>query len=206
LGAAWLVPLLAIILLGSEVLSRHFVVALPLALILSGAGLSYALTDLVPAAKRTSAVAISALLLVSIITHLWGSYIDPGELELPAIMRTQYITDHSSGYGLREAVQALPALVPEASTVIASMFPDSCHRANFYATPGFALMCTEAPGRTEIEAALANGEPVYVLADNAPNIGIDVVVLEANAERVAAFPRPGETEANASVVLWRLER
>lgn len=204
LGVAWLVPLLAIILLGSEVLSRHFVVALPLALILSGAGLTYALKNLVPAAQRTATIAVSALLLISVIPHLWGSYTNPGELVLPTIMRTQYITDHSSGYGLREAVQALPSLVPENSTVIASMFPDSCHRANFYAVPNFALTCTEASGRSEIEAALASGQSVYVLADNAPNIGIDVMVLEVDAERVAAFPRPGERDAEASVVLWRL--
>jgi hypothetical protein len=45
---------------------------------------------------------------------------------------------------------------------------------------------------------------VYVLTDNAPLIGLDVMTLGAQAEKVTAYPRPGETAETASVVLWRV--
>jgi hypothetical protein len=44
-----------------------------------------------------------------------------------------------------------------------------------------------------------------MLVDNAPIIGADVTQLGVSATRVAGYPRPGETEADASVVLWLLE-
>jgi hypothetical protein len=33
---------------------------------------------------------------------------------------------------------------------------------------------------------------------------VDVAALDADATRVAAYPRPGESAADASVVLWRV--
>jgi hypothetical protein len=85
------------------------------------------------------------------------------------------------------------------------MFPDSCHRANFYAVDDLTMICTAAPGTPEIQDALAQYGAVYILVDNAPLIGVDVATIDAQATRIAAYPRPGETDDTASVVLWLLE-
>src|SRR5262249_19204815 len=113
---------------------------------------------------------------------------------------------HSSGYGLREAVQAFPNTIARRDLpIIGSMFPDSCRRANLYAVGSLQLTCTEAPGTPAIEAALKAQGAVYILDDNAPNIGVDVTTLDAKETRLAVYLRPGETAENASVVLWLLE-
>ena len=84
------------------------------------------------------------------------------------------------------------------------MFPDSCRRANFYAVGAYRLRCVNAPGLPEIEQTLNQHGVVYLLVDNAPLIGVDVATLPAQAQQIAAFPRPGESLEDASVVLWRL--
>ncbi|MBZ0293191.1 MAG: hypothetical protein K8L99_11555, partial [Anaerolineae bacterium] len=150
-------------------------------------------------------ILVSAVVTISFVQFSTIAYRDPGALPLPDAVRTQYITDHSAGYGLREAVFALPETVEPAATIIASMFPDSCRRANFYAQAEFELTCVTAPGTAEIEQALADAGVVYVLVDSAPLIGVDVGTLAAQAELVAAYPRPGEDAVSASVNLWRLE-
>ena len=204
--AAGLLPLLIIIVFGSEVLPRHYVVALPLLFTLSGMGFGAFLNSLSEGRERwVTALLVIALLGVSFFPFWLRAQSDAGTLPLPQAVRTQYIIDHSAGYGLREAMQALPGLVKPDATVIASMFPDSCRRANFYAEPGFRLTCVAAPGLPEIEQALAAGV-VYVLVDNAPLIGVDVSALGVDAEALAVYPRPGESHESASVVLWRLQR
>jgi hypothetical protein len=70
--------------------------------------------------------------------------------------------------------------------------------------PGRALICADRLGVDAIQAALADGGVVYVLADRPPYNGVDVAALDADATRVAAYPRPGESAADASVVLWRV--
>lgn len=83
------------------------------------------------------------------------------------------------------------------------MFPDSCRRANFEAQ-AIRLVCTDAPGIEAINTSLREHGAVYVLTDTAPLIGVDVTALTTRASQLAIFPRPGETEADASVVLWEL--
>jgi hypothetical protein len=90
--------------------------------------------------------------------------------------------------------------------IVASMFADSCHRANFYAIHGRAMLCTDVPGLAEIEAALTEFDAVYVLVERSGVIGVDVAALDADASELAVYPRPGETNTNASVRLWLLQR
>lgn len=205
---AGLLPLLIILILGREVLSRHFIVTLPVLLTLAGAGLGLGLERIRDQRSRYMAAGLGVLALFFGITPFaLTAYSNPAELPLPADARYEHVTSHSSGYGLREAVQSFSTTIPrrDVPIIIGSMFPDSCRRANFYALDGLTMTCVGAPGITEIQAALQGGNPVYVLVDNAPIIGVDVTQLGVSAERVAGYPRPGETEANASVVLWRLQ-
>jgi hypothetical protein len=134
------------------------------------------------------------------------AFSNPGNLLLPDSERRQFITEHSSGFGLREAVLLFPQTVTRRDyPIIGSMFPDGCKRANFYAVDGFAMRCPGAPGMLEVQSALADQGGVYLLTDSAPLIGLDVSTLDAHATRIAAYPRPGETDETATVVLWLLE-
>lgn len=208
LVAAWGLPLLLMMVLGREVLSRHYVVALPLALTLAGVGLATGVHRFKrPQSRQLALYAAWVALALGFVPFALTAYNDPAVLPLPAEVRYEHITSHSSGYGLREAVRQFPETLTQADVpVIGSMFPDSCRRANFYAADGTTMVCADAPGIPQIEQALNEHGAVYVLADDAPNIGIDVTTVDARAERVAAYPRPGETEGKASVVLWRLEK
>lgn len=197
-------PLAAIVILGREVLPRHYVVALPLALLLGGAGLG-ALIGRIPARVPLIAVVVG-LLALGLIPFALDSYRDPAAAALPVEVRAEHVGDHSAGYALREALRDLPLHVPAEARVIGSFFPDSCRRANFYAAPGYALLCADAPGIPVIEAALAAGGPVFVLTDSAPIIGLDVPAFAAarglTAERLAAYARPDDRDP--AVVLWRI--
>ncbi len=203
-----IIPLLTILVLGREVLSRHWVVTLPLLLTLGGAGLSLGLRRVRDSSARQLMTGFGvAALFFGIVPFFLTAYTNPAALPLPADARYEHITSHSSGYGLREAVQALPQTITRRDLpIIASMFADSCKRANFYAVAGLNLRCVGAPGVADIQAALTDQQAVYVLADNAPIIGVDVTALNAKATRIAAYPRPGETPDTASVVLWLLEK
>lgn len=200
------VPMLSILLLGRDVQPRHFVVALPGFLLLGGAGIGLALDRWIKPLnlRQLATVGVAMLLIAGLLPFALTAYTAPEDLPLPPLMRTQYITEHSAGFGLREAVQAFPTTLTDNLPIIASMFPDSCRRANFYAQDGRLMECTDAPGRDRIEAALAEGGAVYVLVETAPIIGLDVQTVDADATRISGYPRPGETEANAAVVLWRL--
>jgi hypothetical protein len=201
-------PLLVMMYFGIEVLPRHYVVALPLALLLGGAGLALAL-DLVQSTRAHSILlrGIVAVCVVTAAPFMATAYAGPGSLPLPQEERSQYVTEHSGGFGLREAVRAFPqTIVRRDLPIIASMFPDSCKRANFYAVNGLVMMCPQLPGQAEIAAALDEQGAAYVLVDTPPAIGLDVTALDANATRVAVYPRPGETEQTATVSLWLVER
>jgi hypothetical protein len=203
----WSLPLLAILLFGREALPRHFVVVLPLALILSGAGLGVLLNAVEPVRLRRALVLVGgAALLIGALPFALTAYRDPGTIPLPRLVYTQYVADHSAGFGLREAVRDLPGLIERDAPVIGSMFPDGCRRANFYATDGYRLHCGDAPGVDRIETALDAFGAAYVLTDEAPLIGVDVATIQAQAVEIARFPRPDETAATASVILWRLTR
>jgi len=198
-------PLGAIVVLGREVLPRHYVVALPLALTLGGAGLGALIGR--ASARSLMTGAVFGLLLLSLMPFALTCYRDPAGAALPVEVRAEHVGDHSAGYGLREALRDLPARVPAGARVIGSFFPDSCRRANFYAAPGYALICADAPGIPAIEAALAGGGPVFILTDSAPLIGLDVPAFAAarglTAARIAAYARPDD--GDPAVVLWRLD-
>lgn len=205
--AAALIPPASMILLSSQIEPRHFVVALPAALILGGGALGGWLGRIPRRPIGRGAVAVwSAALLVSLIPFALTAYQSPGELPLPPRTYAQEVADHSAGFGLREAVLAFPETIgPPGAPIIASMFPDSCKRANFYAAPGYTMTCPAAPGEEAIRAALAGGGPVYVLRE-APTIGLSDEALAAlgQAELLARYPRPDETQETASVTLWRV--
>ncbi len=206
--AALFVPLFIIMYFGREVLPRHFIVALPLGLLLGGAGIGGVIASRQnKGANWTATSLVVVSLLVGALPFMSAAYADPGSLVLPQIERMQFITEHSSGFGLREAVSAFPQTITRRDLpIIASMFPDGCRRANFYAGDGLAMACPQAPGQPEIAAALDEQGAVYVLVDTAPVIGLDVTTLDAQATRLAAYPRPGETDETATVVLWLLEQ
>jgi hypothetical protein len=218
---AVLAPLGAIMALGTEALPRHYAVALPVLCVLVGGGLE-CLDDWwhnAALGQWVRSVIVALFILWVFNFGLYGDfYVSNVRDGFPAAVWSQYFTDHSAGFGLREAVRALPETVePPDAPVIASMFPDSCRRANFYAAPGFDMTCTGAPGVDAITAALAEHGTVYVLVEAAGVIGVDVDTLDGViATRIAGYPRPGECELpddplrpdhpNASsVVLWRLE-
>ncbi len=207
---ALLLPLALIVLLSREVEPRHYVVALPLALTLAGGGMGALLGRVgAPRVRWTVAGLLAAALMVGFVPFAATAYRAPGSLALPPRVARQYLTDHSAGFGLREAVQAFPQTIGRPGPpIIASMFPDGCRRANFYDTHGYGMACPAAPGLEAVRAALAEGETVYVLAESPP-VGAGRAALEAlgaRLTRVAGYPRPGETEATASVTLWRLDR
>lgn len=209
--AAALIPFLLTITLGREVLPRHFAAALPILVTLSGAGLSAVIIKLPTLPRRSLASGIAILLAVPFALFAITAYDAPQDLPLPLEIRAEHITDHSSGFGLRAAVFNFPRLVTEPDAVIiASMFPDSCRRANFEAAPGYEMICTAAPGIEAITQALEMHPAVYVLADTAPLIGADIPALASElgimAEQIGVYPRPGELPENASVVLWKLSR
>ncbi len=203
-------PFAVTVVLGREVLPRHFAASLPLALALAGAGWGALLRQHGRVGAGLTA-GMAAALALAFAPFAAAAYTQPASLPLPNEMRMEHLTTHSAGTGLREAVRDLPAQgAPPGPSVIASMFPDSCRRANFEAPPGYALQCTDAPGIPFITQALEADGAAWVLTDTAPQIGVDIPALAqtlgAQAQRLAAYPRPGETPAGASVVLWVLRR
>jgi 4-amino-4-deoxy-L-arabinose transferase-like glycosyltransferase len=208
LTLAWAIALAIILVLGKTVFPRYYVAVLPTALLLAGAGLGVMVNQLklADAARRGIVVAVTLLLAAGVLPFMSNAYNDPSNLTLSAAMQEQYYTGPSSGFGISVAASAFPDLVERADLpVIASMRPDSCYQANFYAREGILLTCTDAPGIEAINAALAEHGAVYVLTDHAPIIGVDVTTLDAKATRIADFPRPSEVQGSPSVVLWLLE-
>lgn len=212
-----LLPLAAIIVLGREALPRHFVVALPALLVYVGTLAGATLNILwhrtpTPAARWgiRAAMSLVALLLLGYTGLRAITASDPLRVPIPDAVIGEHVIDHSAGYGLREAVQDFPnTITPPDAPILASMFPDSCRRANFYVRGDLSMICTDAPGIDRMTALLAEHAVIYVLTDTPPIIGADMAAtaeqLRARLRPVAAYPRPGETVANASVVLWRLE-
>ncbi len=201
------IPLASIIVLGREVLPRHFVVTLPALLLLGGAGIGVAL-DRWQASERWRALSsVTLLLAVGFVPFALHAYTAPDQLRVPEAVWTQYFSQHSSGYGLREAVQAFPQTISDRSApIIASMTSDSCHRANFYAIDELEMTCTEAPGLAQIRQALNDHAEVYALVEAATGAHFpqDADGLNADAELVTTYPRPGAD--GQPVTLWRIAR
>ena len=200
-------PNLLIVLLTSRAeFLRYYAVGVPVLLLLAGAGWGLLADRLRPAGARLALTgALAALLLAEIAPFALALYRDPGAIPLPDFMRRQYVTEQSAGFGLREAASALADTTEPGVLIVGSMVRDSCRRANYYAPPGRALICADRLGLDAISAALQAGGVVYVLSDRPPYNGVDVSTLDADATRIAAYPRPGESEADASIVLWRVE-
>jgi hypothetical protein len=204
-------PLWAILFFGREVMPRHFVVALTALLVLSAAGFGTAATVLRPSARCLLAAVVIVIMSTLPLLFFPRAYENPADLSLPNAIRAEHFTDHSAGYGLREAVQGFPnTIYPPDAPIVASMFPDSCRRANFYAVDDMTMFCTAAPGIAQMESLLAERDVIYVLTDSAPLIGANLLAvreqLGVEVARVGSYPRPGETQETASVVLWRVER
>jgi 4-amino-4-deoxy-L-arabinose transferase-like glycosyltransferase len=201
-------PLATMIVLGREVLPRHTVVALPALLMLGGAGIGVAIDRLTKAERqRLVGVAIGAGALgVGFVPFALTAYGTPELNPYPRAVWTQYFSEHSAGYGLREAVEALPQMVPAELPIIASMTADSCRRTNFHAVSGREMNCADAPGLTEMQAALADPGEAYVVVETATGARFpeDAEALGATAEQVAIYPRPGAD--GQPVRLWRLTR
>lgn len=203
------VPLASIVVLGREVLPRHTVVALPALLLLGGAGIGLAVERMIKVKMRRQAasVIVAAALALGFVPVALTAYTSPNQLPVPDAIRTQYFSQHSSGYGLHEAVLALPQTIqPDDAPVIASMTGDSCRRANFYAVDGMALICADAPGLPEIQAALEDSTVVYAVVEYATGARFpqDAEALDADAELIATYPRPGAD--GQPVTLWKLTR
>ena len=200
------VPLASIIVLGREVLPRHYVVALPALLLAGGAGIGLAIERWLPAAQRRTGAAISLIALAfGFIPFALHAYTAPPDLRVPLAIWTQYFSQHSAGYGLREVVQALPVTIGSDETpVIASMTGDSCRRANFYASAGLSMTCADAPGLPEIAAALADRGAVYVVVEEVTGAQFpqDAETLNADVELIATYSRPGAD--GQPVTLWKL--
>jgi len=205
---AALIPLLVILVLGQDAQSRHFVVTLPPLIAVAGSGLALLMNRLRPRLHVPFAALLLLSLALTFVPFALQAYDDPAGLPLPDLMRNQYVREHSSGYGLREAVRAFPQTLQRRDLpIVASMFPDSCRRANFYVPAGFGVMlCTDAPGLPKIEEALDQFGAVYVLVENGGLIGVDVDLLDVQATLLGSYPRPGESETSASIRLWLLER
>lgn len=215
LGFAVLLPLGIMLVLGREIMPRHFVVVLPLFFTLLGAYVGWVFYDFWQSPHRNlrlflrivvASLAVSTL--IGVFSRALIAQSNPTQLRFPYAVWEEHYAIHSSGYGLRDAMYALPALIPAGEPIIASMFPDSCRRANFYADSGVTLTCTDAPALDLITSTYQANGSVYVLVDTSPLIGADIPALardlDGQSTRIRAFLRPGETEMNAAVVLWRL--
>jgi hypothetical protein len=200
-------PLASMIVLGRDVLPRHYVAALPALLILGGAGIGVVIDGgLTTRTQRQWALAgTSALLAFGFIPFALHAYTSPPDLRVPDAVWTQYFSEHSSGYGLREAVLALPQTTNDALSVIGGMTADSCRRANFYAISVWKMRCPGELGG-DLPTALGDSCVVYVVVDEVTGMHFpqDAEPLGADAEQVAVYPRPG---ANSQpVTLWKLTR
>jgi MFS family permease len=197
-------PLTVMIVFGTEVLDRHFGVVMPLLAVAAAAG--WASVRLIPGRMITTLMLGGAVIVLAVLAAVgtWRvAYTDPAAFPMTAPMREQYISQHPSGYGLREAVQAFPQTVG-AHPVIASMTADGCKRARYYLRPGTSLECTGmgVQGRDRIVSALQAEGTVYVLAEDQP-VGIDPATVGGRWTPLAVYPRPGGV---SRVTLWRVTR
>ncbi|MEM6280939.1 MAG: glycosyltransferase family 39 protein [Chloroflexota bacterium] len=184
-------PIAIVIATSSTIFPRHYVAVIMPLILLAGAGWGLLMETLSRRYRIGLSTTLLTALTASAIPVMWAAYHNPATLPAPATVRLEYIETHSAGTGLREAVIDLPTYVPADEIVIASMFPASCRRANFYAEPDYTLHCTDAPGRDTIQAELNEKGEAYVLVEASPLLGIDVTTLEVQANLLAHYPRPG---------------
>jgi hypothetical protein len=204
LGCA-LGPLGLMLLFGTDVLDRHFGVVMPLLSVVSAVGWMALPARPLVELQRVRRPAIAGTLVVGF-AWLWvwawrAAYTDPPGFPLTVPMREQYISQFPSGYGLREAVEALPQTVGT-HAIIGSMTSDGCKRARFYLPAGSSLECTGVGQQSLslIEKVLQTDHLAYVLAEDQP-IGIDPASVSGTWTPLAVYPRPGGL---TRVTLWRV--
>jgi len=200
--------LLSLVVFSSNVFYRYFAVVMPLWTAFGGAGLGLLIRRYnTPIARRAATSVVIILMAVVLIPFAWCNYADVGAARLPTRMSYEYVTEFSAGFGLREAVIALPETVQEPDMpIVGGIVADSCRRANYYALPGYVLTCSDELGGPEIEAALAERGLAYVLTDRPPSTGIDPTTFGLAASQVAVYPRPGDAPDTPSVTLWLVRR
>lgn len=202
-------PLALTLVLGREVMPRHTIAALPILLVLGAAGLALAIERVPPIMsplRRTLTGLVILWLAFDAFNYLDTAYVNPGEIPLPPLDSQQFVYEHSAGFGLVDAVQDFPRTVGDpAIPILASMFPDSCRRANFY-TDTYPMICAPAPGADRLADLLATHDRVFVLVEGTP-VGLDMTTFTVGqTTRLAGYPRPGEIPARASVTLWEVRR
>lgn len=131
----------------------------------------------------------------------WNAWNDPLALRLPEHDRWEYYTNFSSGFGWREAVEAMQTLprstpsgrVPVVSTIV------GCHALRLY-LPEDGVVNLECPFfgwegehldavTADLERFFASETVTYLLAEpDAPFVDLDR--LPVQRERVARFERP----------------
>jgi hypothetical protein len=205
LAGSLLSQIIIMLVIGAEVLDRHLGVFMPLLPVVAAVGWSSLPTTL-PIQKLSSRWALSAGVVVVSLLWAWTwtwrvAYSDPANIPMTRPMRGQYVDNYPAGYGLVEAVQALPQTVG-GQRVIASMTSDGCKRALFYLPAGASLICTGQgeQSKPEIEKALRAEGMAYVLAENKP-IGIDPASIGGSWKVLATYPRPGGL---TQITLWRV--
>jgi hypothetical protein len=202
-------PLVVTLIVGREVMPRHTIAAVPILLVIGTAGLALAI-ERIPRLMSPLHHTITALMILWLafdgFNTLDTAYVSPHGVALPPLDLAQFIYEHSAGFGLVDAVADFPRTVSDpARPILASMFPDSCRRANFYSDT-YRMICTDAPGTDRLADLLTTHDRVYVLVESPP-VGLDMTALTAGrATRIAGYPRPGETPARASVTLWEVRR
>ena len=81
---------------------------------LGGAGIGVAVDRWLAsqsAAAGSALAVVSAALAFGFVPFALHAYTAPDQLRVPEAVWTQYFSEHSSGYGLREAVQAFPQTI-----------------------------------------------------------------------------------------------
>ncbi len=198
---------LVMLLFGAEVLDRHLGVFMPLLPVVSAVGwsrLADRFTIPQPSVRRVVVAGGTVLSLLWAWTWAWRiAYTDPASFPMTTPMRGEYVTLYPSGYGLVEAVEALPQTVGS-KPVIGSMTSDGCKRALFYLPAGASLICTGMgeQSKPQIDMALQKEGMAYVLAEEPP-IGIDRTTVPGKWTALAEYPRP---ENWTRITLWRVER
>ena len=203
---ALLIPLILMIAFSSVIYPRHFVVTLPLiwVMVSVGWGLILQHTSLFIPIQGGRAILWAACVLIGggFMYHLLT---DPTQAQVPLIVQQEFFSAHSSGYGLREAMDALPTLTDSSSPILASMFPPSCRRANFYAVSDRTLICADAPALDVIASLVEQYGRVYVLTEQLGEIGATPAMLSqiGAVTLLQQFDRP--YHATPAIGLYQVE-
>lgn len=214
-----LLPWSIILALSPDPSNRYWLLGMPPLLVLVAAGLWRGAEALARRVGQVPARAALALLIGAWLAGIagpfvWNAWHDPLALRVPEHDRWEYYTNFSSGYGWRDAVDALPDLprsttsgrVPVVSTIV------SCHALRLYLPedgvvnlrcPFFGWQGEHLDAVIEdLERFLATESVTYLLAEpDAPFV--DLARLPVRLEREERFERPF---GGIAVDLYRVTR